>query len=90
MKKGEECSNLEAYMLKRWMAGEDLEADLQGKGVPNLPHITSVSFDAIRYTDKKENQIFLYGNSEWSGCKVIYEEMRKYSPYMYEEAVSYI
>jgi hypothetical protein len=30
-------------MLKRWMAGEDLEADLQGKGVTNLPHITSVS-----------------------------------------------
>jgi hypothetical protein len=59
-------------MLKRWMAGEDLEADLQGKGVTNLTHITSI--DAIRYTDKKENQIFLYGNSEWSGCKVIYEE----------------
>ncbi len=27
-------------MLKRWMAGEVLEAYLEGKGVPNLPHIT--------------------------------------------------
>jgi hypothetical protein len=89
VKKGEECSNLEAYVLKRWMAGEDLEADLQGKGITNLPHIISVSFDAIRYTDKKENQIFLYGNSEWSDCKVIYEEMRKYSPYMRRPLVIY-
>jgi hypothetical protein len=47
VKKDEECSNLEAYTLKRWMAGEDLEADLQGKGVTNLPHIASVSIYAI-------------------------------------------
>jgi hypothetical protein len=29
------------------------------------------------YTDQKENLIFhiyIYGNSEWSSCKVIYEE----------------
>ncbi len=26
------------------------------------------------HTDKKENQIFLIGNLEWSSCKVIYEE----------------
>jgi hypothetical protein len=51
VKKGEECSNLEAYMLKRWMAGEGVEADLQRKGVSNLPHIASVLIDAIRYTD---------------------------------------
>jgi hypothetical protein len=51
VKKGEECSNLEAYVLKRWVAGEGLEADLQGKGVTNLPHISSVLIDAIRYTD---------------------------------------
>jgi hypothetical protein len=27
------------------------------------------------HTDKKEKQILLIGNSEWSSCKVIYEEV---------------
>jgi hypothetical protein len=84
-------------MLKRWMAGEYLEADLQGKCVTNLPHIASVSFDAIRYTDKKENQIFLIYMEIQSGAVaksymrkgfLIYEEMRKYFP-IYEELVIY-
>ncbi len=53
---------------------------------------------SVLCTDKKENTIFLIkGNSEWSSCKVmyeeglriIYEEMRKYFP-IYEEAVSHI
>jgi hypothetical protein len=51
-----------------------------------------------RYTDKKENKIFLIYKEIQSGAVaksymrkgfLIYEEMRKYFP-IYEEAVSYI
>jgi hypothetical protein len=51
-----------------------------------------------RYTDKKENQIFLIYREIKSGAVaksymrkgfLIYEEMRKYFP-IYEEAVSHI
>jgi hypothetical protein len=43
------------------------------------------------YTDKKENHI--WGNSEWSSCKVIYEEglpkCANISPYMRRPLVIY-
>jgi hypothetical protein len=51
-----------------------------------------------RYTDKKENQVFLIYKEIQSGAVaksymrkdfLIYEEMRKYFP-IYEEAVSHI
>jgi hypothetical protein len=50
------------------------------------------------HTDKKGNQIFLINKEIQSGAVAksymrkgfqIYEEMRKYFPYMYEEAVNH-
>jgi hypothetical protein len=58
----------------------------------------NIKIPAVRYTDKKENKIFLIckeihneavAKSYMRKGFLIYEEMRKYVP-IYEEAVSHI
>jgi hypothetical protein len=65
---------------------------------PNIEKSKSFVETFTRYTDKKENHIFLIYREIQSGAVaksykrkgfLIYEEMRKYFP-IYEEAVSHI